>query len=174
MKAIHNGDWRNVIRHLLLFLKSLNAFFQMKKFISEKWLKIILIPENNHSSLWTFKIHCMMKSNAVIRQHGLHLIQRTFISPNSIKIVLFLKKDWPNVLAAFCCRSLEFNYNKSLISLSAVLATNISSGPISREKAQRSQGLFLYRQTAQITAISTGHKSSFYTVFLWRSRAKMC
>lgn len=43
MKAIHNGDQRNVIRHLLLFLKSLNAFFQMEKFISEKWLKIMLI-----------------------------------------------------------------------------------------------------------------------------------
>lgn len=84
-----------------------------------------------------------MKSNAVIRQHGLHLIQRTFISPNSIKVVLFLKKDWPNVLAAFCSRSLECNYTESLISLSAVLATKISQGPISREETQRSQGFFM-------------------------------
>lgn len=84
-----------------------------------------------------------MKSNAVIRQHGLHLIQRTFISPNSIKVVLFLKKDWPNVLAAFCSRSLECNYNESLISLSTVLATKISQGPISREETQRSQGFFM-------------------------------
>lgn len=82
-----------------------------------------------------------MKSNAVIRQHGLHLIQGTFVSPNSIKIVLFLKKDWPNVLAAFCSRSLECNYNESLISPGAALATDISLGPISREEAWRSQGI---------------------------------
>lgn len=27
MKAIHNGDWRNLVFHLLIFLKSLYAFF---------------------------------------------------------------------------------------------------------------------------------------------------
>lgn len=117
----------------------------------------------------------MMKSNAVIRQHGLHLIQSTFISPNSIKVVLILKNDWPNVFAAFCCRSLECNYNESLISLSTVLATNISQGPISREEAQRCQEFFYAGKLHKLLQAVLGIKvHSTHSVFLWRSQEKMC
>lgn len=60
MKAIHNGDWRNAIRHLLLFLKITECFFSDEEICLREMVKdythnlkiIIYLSEHLKSPIW--------------------------------------------------------------------------------------------------------------------------